>query len=221
MSDRPPRIPRDRGRRSNPGTSRRNVNRRHIDIETAPLRTRRSNLNRVTLSIAAIFALIVVATIFLPGPGGGLGGDNDTPGAIATAPVAPTMVPVPGAVPVEVVRIIDGDTLDVRSAETQLRVRLFGVDTPERGEACYQEATDRLAELAGTVVQLLPDERLEDPHGRALRYVYAFDGTLIDELLVTEGYGKAWTRDGALRDQIVAEEEAAQAAGRGCLWETR
>jgi endonuclease YncB( thermonuclease family) len=37
-------------------------------------------------------------------------------------------------------RVIDGDTFD--SAST--RIRLFGMNTPERGDACFTEATDRL-----------------------------------------------------------------------------
>ena len=47
---------------------------------------------------------------------------------------------------VAVTRIVDGDTLDT----TQGRLRLFGVDTPERGERCFREATDRLSGLAGS-----------------------------------------------------------------------
>ena len=42
---------------------------------------------------------------------------------------------------IDVARVIDGDTFVGASNQS---VRLFGVDTPERGEKCYQEATDRL-----------------------------------------------------------------------------
>ena len=51
---------------------------------------------------------------------------------------------------VEVTRIIDGDTFD----STTGTVRLFGVDTPERGQRCYQEATVTLRKLAGAVVRV-------------------------------------------------------------------
>jgi len=50
----------------------------------------------------------------------------------------------------EVSRVIDGDTFDSPAG----RVRLFGVDTPERGQRCFNKATDRLRELAGTTVRL-------------------------------------------------------------------
>jgi len=132
----------------------------------------------------------------------------------ATDLVAPS-----GAVPVQVTEIVDGDTLHVVAVDgTELTVRLFGVDTPERGEACYAEATARLAALAGSEVLLLPDVRLEDRGGRALRYVFTAEGASIDAALVDEGLAVAWRDDGAYRDQIVALEDTARSAGTGCLW---
>jgi micrococcal nuclease len=144
--------------------------------------------------------------------------------ACTTTSEAPTgsdhiTVPVLGAAPATVVRVIDGDTLDVRVDGAERRVRLFGVDATERGEACYDEATERLAELAGEIVQLLPDARLEDRFGRLLRYVYAADGTFIDEALVEEGLAYAWRDDGFHRDRLVATEEDAATARVGCLWQ--
>lgn len=186
--------------------SRQFPNRRHVDIDLRPERARRRNLNRVSISIAVIFALLIGVTPFLPS---WLGDDAEP---------STELVPVSGAVLVEVVRVIDGDTLDVRSAQTELRVRLYGVDTPERGEACFDEATARLEELAGTHVQLLPDARLQDSFGRELRYVYDESGTLLDEQLVAEGLGLAWTEDGSLRAQILDAEAEARTARRGCLW---
>jgi micrococcal nuclease len=118
----------------------------------------------------------------------------------------------------EVEEIIDGDTIDVRLDGREQRVRYFGVDTPERGDRCYREATDRNEQLLGKMVLLLPDARTQDDNGRLLRYVFLEDGTSLDATLVAEGFGWAWTQDGRYRDQIVALEDAAESAGRGCLW---
>lgn len=91
---------------------------------------------------------------------------------------------------VQVVRIIDGDTLDT----TRGRVRLFGVDTPEPGQFCATEATERLRALAGDVVRLEDGPRLIGPYGRRLAYVYTHDGASIDEVLIAEGLATAWGR---------------------------
>jgi micrococcal nuclease len=119
----------------------------------------------------------------------------------------------------EVEEVIDGDTIDVLIDGILYRVRYFGVDTPERGRICYRESLDRNGQLIGDTVYLLPDARTEDEFGRLLRYVFLADGTSVDATLVAEGFGEAWRQDGQYRDEIVALEEEAEAAGRGCLWE--
>ena len=119
---------------------------------------------------------------------------------------------------VEVLRVIDGDTLDVLISDVAHRVRLFGVDTPERGERCYNEATERLRQLAGDLVRIEPGPRTEDTYGRLLFYLYTPSGESIDETLIREGLATAWTRDGQYRDYLVGLERVAQRQGGGCLW---
>ena len=101
---------------------------------------------------------------------------------------------------IPVLRVIDGDTFATSGNQS---VRLFGVDTPERGEKCYREATDRLRELAGGEVRVELGPRSRDRYGRLLYYVYTQDGNSIDEILVSEGLAKAWTRDGQHRNFLV------------------
>ncbi len=122
-------------------------------------------------------------------------------------------------VPVTVARVIDGDTIDaIDFSGTERRVRLFGVNAPERGERYARAAAARLTALAAGAVSLLPDEPLEDADGRQLRYVFTSDGMSIDAALITEGVARAWTSDGALRDQLVELEDEARRERRGCLW---
>ena len=118
----------------------------------------------------------------------------------------------------EVLDIIDGDTIDVRIAGREERVRYYGIDTPERGDDCYGDATDRNEALAGETVLLLPDARERDRFGRLLRYVFDEQGRSIDALLIAEGLAHAWREDGAYRDALIGLEGEVSAAGVGCLW---
>jgi micrococcal nuclease len=118
-----------------------------------------------------------------------------------------------------VIRIVDGDTFDVVLDGTDHRVRIFGVDTPERGEPCFNEATALLRTLASDGVFLQTDRRKVDRNGRLLRYVYREDGLSIDAVLIAAGVAHAWTDDGALRDALVAVEAEARSTRAGCLWE--
>lgn len=165
--------------------------------------------------LVAVALLIITGARVLPDL---LGDGPSTPSTSIVGAHDVEHSPVPGAALAEVERIIDGDTLVIRVEGGSITVRLYGVDTPERGEACFSEATERLTELAGSYVQLLPDERDADRFGRWLRYVYTTDAVLIDEALVAEGFGLAWRDDGSRRDAIIAAEAGAQATETGCLW---
>ena len=115
---------------------------------------------------------------------------------------------------ISVDRIIDGDTFQSANA----RIMLFGVDTPERGDQCFNEATERFKELAGDTVRMEFGPRQQDRYGRILYQVYNENGESIDEMLVREGLALAWTRDGQHWDVLVAAEEGARRGQRCCLW---
>ena len=179
--------------------------RRRTEFDTPDLGRFRRELSRGTLVIAAFITLLTIGSAAIVR-------------SKWQASHPPPVVASSDAVSVRVSRVIDGDTLEVRAAETPLRVRLYGVDTPERGERCADEATARLAALAGDRVLLVPDARPTDQYGRELRYVFTADGQSIDALLVSEGLAHAWRQDGNRRDAIVATEERARASKTGCLW---
>lgn len=102
-------------------------------------------------------------------------------------------VNAPASTTATVVRVIDGDTVQVRVDGREETVRYIGIDTPEpyrdAQPACYsQEATTRNTELvAGAEVQLVADTEDRDKYDRLLRYVYV-DEVFVNERLVAEGY---------------------------------
>ena len=115
---------------------------------------------------------------------------------------------------VDVTRVVDGDTLDTSVG----RVRFFGVDTPERGDHCFQESTNFTRIAAGDKVRLETGPRRTDIYGRRLAYVYDSSGDSIDAQLISGGFAVAWTRDGQHRDYLTSLEENARRTRTGCLW---
>lgn len=115
---------------------------------------------------------------------------------------------------VQVTGIVDGDTIDTSIG----RVRFYGIDTPERGESCYQEATDFTALLVGDQVRLEDGPRLTDGFDRRLAYVFDIAGSSIDAQIVKAGLGIAWIRDGQHRGRLIDLQSVATSAARGCLW---
>ncbi len=170
--------------------------------------------------VAAIITLAI--GILLGVIGGRLGDDESSPPPTPTLAVAlPDLQPSPDAASfqrADVLRVIDGDTIDVRLAGVEERVRYYGIDTPERGERCFAEATERNEALVGDTVLLLPDARERDAFDRLLRYVFTEDGASVAARLIAEGLSTAWPEDGAYRDELVEFEQEVRALGVGCLW---
>lgn len=81
--------------------------------------------------------------------------------------------------------VIDGDTIVISGGE---RVRLLGIDTPEKGEVFYKESKERLEQLIENKEILLEKEGdNKDKYDRLLRYIFLND-TNINLLMVEEGY---------------------------------
>ncbi len=87
----------------------------------------------------------------------------------------------------EVERVIDGDTIVIEGGE---KVRFIGIDTPERGEFYYKEATDYMKSLVeNKKVRLEKDVSERDRYGRLLRHVYV-DDIWINAKMIKEGYAR-------------------------------
>lgn len=128
-----------------------------------------------------------------------------------------------------VLRVIDGDTIEVDISGTKTRVRLIGINTPEvvdprRPVECFgQEASHRAKEiLSGNAVLLVSDSSQGelDKYGRSLFYVYLSDGTFFNDLMLKEGYAHEYTYRTPYRyqAQFKASEQVARSQHVG-LWE--
>ncbi len=126
------------------------------------------------------------------------------------------------------VRTIDGDTIDVKIGDTEERVRLLGVDTPESVKRdspveCFgKEASKFAAGLlpAGTELHLERDVEARDAYGRLLAYVYRLpDGLFVNIELVRQGFAQTLTFPPNVThaDEFVDAARQAERANLG-LW---
>ncbi|MGB4873002.1 MAG: thermonuclease family protein [Candidatus Promineifilaceae bacterium] len=119
-----------------------------------------------------------------------------------------------------VLNIIDGDTIDVDLNGQEYRLRYIGVDTPERDEPYYKEATEANRQLVdGQAVILVKDVSETDRYGRLLRYVYLPDGTFVNAELLRQGMARLVTfpPDVAQQAYFGQLQEEARTANMG-LW---
>lgn len=127
-----------------------------------------------------------------------------------------------------VLRVVDGDTIEVSSNGVSEKVRLIGVNTPETVDPrkkveCFGSEASRFVAniLTGTSVTLEADasQSDRDRYGRLLRYVYLPDGALLNRTIIAEGYGYEYTYRVPYRlmNEFKDAERSAQKLEKG-LW---
>jgi micrococcal nuclease len=177
--------------------------------------------------IVVLWPLLVLLALFvgflqLLTTGGGAVSPTATPKpspATATPTPLPFVHPAPASLQqATVVDVIDGDTIDVTLDGEQRPIRYYGIDAPEKGKKCFEEAKARNSELLGATVRLEPDARDQDEYGRLLRYVFNEDGLSIEAVLISEGLATALREDGVYRPRFLAMENEARENKVGCLW---
>jgi len=137
-----------------------------------------------------------------------------------------------------VVRVIDGDTVEVRitdrvdgpgagraTLDSTYSVRLIGIDTPESVKPgspvdCFgkEASAATTALLEGQRVRLVKDVEETDAYGRLLRYVY-LEAEMANARLVINGYAHAYTYPPDVRHAALftSLQRRARAGGNG-LW---
>jgi len=115
-----------------------------------------------------------------------------------------------------VTKIVDGDTIDVQLASGPIRVRFHGIDTPERGQPWFGEASQALAALvAHKEVEIEPFE--QDRYERLIGIVFVGDMNVNVEL-VKQGHAWAFRKYMRRSDaQLCADEAVARISKRG-VW---
>lgn len=122
----------------------------------------------------------------------------------------------PACLGLRVSQVVDGDTIVLNSGEA---VRYIGIDTPEKDEAFYDDATQANRELVqGKRLTLEYDIDKRDRYGRVLAYVWV-DTILVNAELIHRGLASVYTFLPNLkhRDRFVLEQKQARQRGTG-IW---
>jgi endonuclease YncB( thermonuclease family) len=93
----------------------------------------------------------------------------------------------------KVVKVVDGDTFDMIFEEKKIRVRMFGIDSPERGQPFNVKAREFTASIiAGKEVSVIIHNK--DRYGRFVCEVYLGDSTYVNAEIVKAGFAWHFTR---------------------------
>ena len=104
-------------------------------------------------------------------------------------------------------RVVDGNTIDVRYRNQLLTVRLQGIDSPEKDQPFGGEATLHLSKLVqGKMVSILYENH--DRYGRLLGKILV-DGHDINLLMIKDGFAwwyRYYRKQQSLEDQVLYEK---------------
>jgi len=137
----------------------------------------------------------------------------------ALLPIAALVLGIPAPAAAEffegrVVAVFDGDTIEVLVGHERRRVRLSGIDTPERGQPWAEKARQALARRVFDREVRVNDVGA-DRYGRTVGEVYA-DNVCVGCELVREG--NAWVYRKYSEDRVLYQLEAEARAARRGLW---
>ncbi|MES2775330.1 MAG: thermonuclease family protein [Bacteroidota bacterium] len=116
----------------------------------------------------------------------------------------------------KVIKIVDGDTYDILfDNQSTQRIRMEGIDAPERGMAFYRVAKDYLGELCfGQTVWI--KQTNTDRYGRMVAKTYLADGMELGLLMIEAGY--AWHFKKYSSDLQLANAEIKARSEKLGLW---
>ncbi len=118
----------------------------------------------------------------------------------------------------QVVKVADGDTVTVLVGREQVRVRLEGIDAPEKKQAFGARATEYARGLAALKTVTVRPSTI-DKYGRTVGVVILPDGASLNREMVRAGYAW-WYRQYSGDKELGRLEAEARLARRG-LWQER
>lgn len=102
----------------------------------------------------------------------------------------------------EVIKVLDGDTFQIKIKKEIVTIRMLGIDTPETVDPrkivqCFgKQASEKTKELLlNHKITLVTDssQNITDKFNRILAYVYRDDGLLVNRYLIEKGYAYEYT----------------------------
>lgn len=199
-------------------------------------------MSKRTLSTVLVLLLLVAIAWYLNVEPGRPVAPKSAPATGSTLPCAPYKehrkeVDAAAVIPTlkdkkaptyKVLEVIDGDTITINK-DGQTKVRLMGMDTPEKsttrtgevqhfGEEAYRHAR-KLIEESGWEVRITYDQVKKDKYDRDLAYVWLKDGRMLNAVMVADGYAYSYSSSPKPQyvDTFLALMRQARAANKG-LW---
>ncbi|MFH1402091.1 MAG: thermonuclease family protein [Patescibacteria group bacterium] len=127
----------------------------------------------------------------------------------------------------KITKIIDGDTLKIKTGTLKTRkIRLIGINAPEKSECYFQESKDALTKITESqIINIEKDISGIDDYGRLLRYIVAInnnpdeDNIQVNYYMIRNGFAfyQSSSPDNRYRDLFITAQRQAKEENLG-MW---
>jgi micrococcal nuclease len=114
-------------------------------------------------------------------------------------------------------RAVDGDTIEAKVGEEIWKIRVLGINTPEKNMPAYQEAKDFLKSFENRSIELQRDGPDSDLYKRKLRYIF-YDNRFLDLEIIQNGLANAYYTDGLKYEKDFLDAEKKARAAEVGIW---
>ena len=130
---------------------------------------------------------------------------------------------------VQVLRVIDGDTIEVMAGSKLFRqphrerIRLYGMDAPESSQTGGKESTSHLSRLIGTNPKIWLVRMDTDQYGRTVGLIHRRKNRPEESynyMMVRDGQARCYMTGAQDRDRFQAAEDEAKRRGWG-IWKKK
>ena len=118
----------------------------------------------------------------------------------------------------KVVRVLDGDTIEVLVNKEPIRIRLADIDCPEKKQPFGNAAKKYVLDVAAHEIVTV-EARNKDRYGRTIGEVILPNGDSLNRLLISHGY--AWHYKKYSKDPVLAELENQARKDKVGLWQDK
>lgn len=118
----------------------------------------------------------------------------------------------------KVIRVLDGDTIEVLVDQQPIRIFLSEIDCPEKKQPFGNAAKKYVLEIVAHEIVTV-EARNKDRYGRTIGEVFLPDGESLNRLLIRDGY--AWHYKKYSKDASLAELENQARSNKVGLWQDK
>jgi len=118
-----------------------------------------------------------------------------------------------------ITKIIDGDTIEILLDNITQKVRMLGINTPEKNEKDWEKAKNFLEQFENKTVELVRSKEDKDKYNRKLRYIF-YNNAFLNKEILENGWAHFYSYSEDKYTEELKKAEGRARENRIGIWES-